>query len=482
MGQFNRRLILIIVLTLVLYSRFLPQGWSLGSILFEKTWGTNLNDAGKAVATDSNGNIYVTGSYNVTNLSEKLLLQKYNSSGNLMWTRGWHGNGSDLGWSVAVDNSGNVLAGGETCESGACHPILLKLNSTGYLVWARTWGGSTPLFGIYGVAVDSSGNVYVTGYKTIMGLFSTEIFVFKFNPLGDALWKINWDNGGYPEARGGITVGGGGIYIGGTSHSGGGGPFLLKFNSTGGQVWQKTWLANGSRAFSTVTDSSGNVYVTGETDFGGMGSCSGHSCRQVFMLKFNPSSNLVCQRTWGDTSSDNIGQGIATNSRGNVFVSGYTGGTGTAKNDTFLLKIGSSCNLLWSKTWGSPNDDYSYGVATDSAGAAVMTGSVGESPPYTFKTGNSSLSVPNFPTTNANGTISPESVSVIASNGSLFIPVGSETYAGGSDLFILKYNDGSQLPSIPPFAPLLIAIAIACISGYRRFIARSAPNKPESNA
>ncbi len=483
MGQFNRRLILIVLLSLVLYSRFLPQGWSLGSIVFEKTWGTNLNDAGKAVATDSNGNIYVTGtgSYNATDFSEKLLLEKYDSSGNLLWIRSWDGNSSDLGRSIAVDASGNVFVGAETCDSGGCHLMLLKVNSTGSLVWARTWRGYG-LYGIYGVAVDSSGNVYVTGYKSIIGLFSTEVFVFKFNSSGDALWTINWNNAD-PEARGGIAVGGGGeIYVGGTIRSVVGGPFLLKLNSTGGQVWQKTWLKNGSRTLDMVTDASGNAYLTGETDFGGMGSCSGHSCQQVFVLKFNANGGLACQRTWGDTGSDDIGLGIATDALGHVFVSGYTSGPGTYMNDTILLKMSSSCNLLWSRTWGGSNDDYGYGLAMDSAGAAIMTGSVGEGPPYTLNTANSTLGVPNFPIANSNGTISADSVSVITLNGTVFTPVGNETYAGGSDLFLLKYSDGSSSPSIPSFPPILVALAAACISYYRKFIARSAPHKNKTEA
>ncbi len=480
MRQFNGRFILILTLLLVSLSPFLLEAGSQGSLTIQKTWGTSLNDLGKAVATDSQGNIYVTGLYNATDdyTGVKLLLLKYDAGGNLLWARSWQDNASGDTYSVAVDGNGNVVVGGETC--GTCSPLLLKLDSSGNLIWANTWVSPPPLFAIRAIASDSSGNVYVTGTRTIPGFIDTEIFVMKLDPAGNIVWQIHWDNGLHDSESRSIFVRGGGIYVGGTSFQVRASPFLLKFNSTGGLVWQKTWQANSSRTRAAAIDSSGNVYVTGETYFGGMGSCSGHPCNQVFVLKFNPNGSLACQRTWGDTRSDNLGKGIATNSRGHVFVSGYTSGPGSKMNDTILLEMSSSCNLLWSGTWGGLNDDYGYGIATDSTGAAIMTGSVGESPPYTFNTANSSLGIPNFPSSNANGTISRESVSVTTLSGSLFIPNGSETCAGSADLFILKYNDNFPSPSFPAFTPLLIAIVTACISCYRRFIVRSTPNKTKT--
>ena len=465
MRRFKSRFILTLALLLVSLSPFLSEARSQGSSMIQRTWGTRFDDAGYAVATDSQGNIYVTGYYNDTTdirSNFKPILLKYDSRGNLLWARSWQDYGLGVARSVAVDGNGSIYVGAST---------LLKLDSSGNRIWANAWGYGNPLYAISGIAVDSSGNVYVTGDKLYIGPFGENVFVMKLDPAGNAVWQIDWDNGRSPESRG-IAVRGGGIYVGGRST-------LLKFNSTGGQVWQKTWKDNESRIFATATDSSENVYVTGETDFGGVGSCQGHPCRQVFILKFTPKGSLVCQRLWGDSSADNISRGIATDTQGNVFVSGYTGGTGLNMNDTFLLKIDPSCNLIWSNTWGGPKDDFGRGVATDSAGAAIITGSVGEGPPYSLRVANSTLGAANFPAINATGTVYVQSVPNTTRAGSLFIPSGKETYAGGADLFILRPSEPFTPASLPPLTPIIIALAtIILLRTHRIKMRRDQPNAP----
>jgi beta-propeller repeat-containing protein len=479
--QFNSRFISLLALLLVSLSPFLPEARSQGSSTIQRTWGTRLNDLGKAVATDSQGNIYVTGLYNATGdyLEVKLLLLKYDAEGNLLWARSWQDNSSGDGYSVAVGDYGSVVIGGETCISG-CGPLLMKLDASGNLVWANTWIHSNPLFIILGIASDSSGNVYVTGTKAFVGLGpDSRIFVMKFDPAGNVVWQIDWVDGyHYSESRS-TSVRGGGIYVGGTSY--GHGATLLKLNSTGGIVWQKNWQDNESRTFATATDSSENVYITGITDFGGVGNCQGHPCQQAFILKFTPEGGLVCQRIWGDSSADNFSQGIATDSQGNVFVSGYTG-TVSNMNDTFLLKMDSSCNLIWSKTWGGPKDDFGYGVATDSVGTVIMTGSVGEAPPYSLKVANSTLGAVNFPAMNATGTISAESAMHATPAGSLFIPSGKQTYAGGSELFILRPDEPFTPASIPPLTPVVIALATIFLLRTRRIKMRPVQHNAKTKA
>jgi beta-propeller repeat-containing protein len=472
--QFNRCFISLLALLLVSFSPFLPEARSQGSSTIQKTWGTSNDDAGYAVAIDSRGNIYVSGFYNSTTDirgQSKLLLLKYDSRGNLLWARSWQDDVVSIGRSVAVDGNGSVFVG--------YGRMLLKLDPSGNQVWAYTLGYSGDIMRIYGITIDISGNVYVAGDKTYIGPFEEDIFVMKLDTSGNVAWKSDWDNNiRYTESRG-IAGRGEGIYVGGTSF--GGGPTLLKFNSTGGLVWQKTWQENRSRTFATATDSSENVYVTGITDFGGVGSCEGQSCLQTFILKFTPQGSLVCQRIWGDSSADNISQGIATDSQGNVFVSGYTS-TAWNMNDTFLLKMDPSCNLIWSETWGGPNDDFGRGVATDSAGAAIMTGSVDEGPPYSLRVANSTLGMANFPAMNATGTIYGESAVNTTTAGSLFTPSGKETYAGGADLFILRPDEPFTPASIPPLAPVVIALATIFFLRTHRIRMRPAQHNAKTKA
>ncbi|KKL04094.1 hypothetical protein LCGC14_2619500, partial [marine sediment metagenome] len=101
------------------------------------------------------------------------------------WNRTWGGIDSDYGWGVAVDSSGDIYVAGETLSFGAGQDdmVLVKYNSSGVKQWNRTWGGINGDYG-RGVAVDSSDNVYVAGGTDSFGAGQDDIFLVKYNSSG----------------------------------------------------------------------------------------------------------------------------------------------------------------------------------------------------------------------------------------------------------------------------------------------------------
>jgi len=124
-------------------------------------------------------------------------------------------------------------------------------------------------------------------------------------------------------------------------------------------------------------DSSGNVYVTGYTG-GRLDGNTGSGFYDVFVVKYNSSGTKQWTKQLG-TSSWDIAHGVATDSSGNIYVTGYTkggldGNTSAGDYDLFVVKYNSSGTKQWTKQLGTSSDDRAYGVATDSSGNVYVTG------------------------------------------------------------------------------------------------------------
>jgi len=301
---------------------FLIKYNSGGTILWTKLLGTSSGGWGSDVTTDSSDNIYVTGTTwgfldGNTNIGEKdVFLVKYNSSGTKQWTKLLGTSEWDNGQGVTNDSSGNIYVYGFTFGDidGNTHSgeydsdiFLVKFNSSGTKQWTKQLGTSSLEYGT-GVTSDSSGNIYVTGY-TKGGLDGntnsggTDIFLVKYNSSGTKQWTKLLGTYSYDEGKGVTTDSSGNIYVtgwtkgglDGNTNSGDGDIFLVKYNSSGTKQWTKQLgTSSYDEGKGVTTDSSGNIYVTGDTNGGLDGNTnsdpdSGQSGSDIFLVKFNSS-------------------------------------------------------------------------------------------------------------------------------------------------------------------------------------------------
>jgi len=313
------------------------------------------------------------------------------------WTKQLGSSSDDYATGVATDSSANVYVTGYTgggldgnTIAGNCDLFVVKYNSSGTKQWTKQLGSSSSDFA-NGVATDSSGNVYVAGV-TYGGLDgnsnkdNSDLFVVKYNSSGTKQWTKQYGTDRYDEARGVATDSSGNVYVvGGTkgnlngiSNSGRTDAFVIKFNSSGTKQWTKnlgTWqndLANG-----VATDSSGNFYVTGFTYQDMDGNTSAGNA-DFFVAKYNSSGTKQWTKQLG-TSKHDRARGVATDSSGNVYVTGDTyggldGNTNAGNSDLFVVKYNSSGTKQWTKQMGSSSRDYDYGVATDSSRNVYVSG------------------------------------------------------------------------------------------------------------
>src|SRR6266508_4484108 len=296
----------------------------------------NARDTAWAVAVDASGNVYVTGASVGSGTGLDYATIKYNSSGIQQWVARYNGSGNsgDEATAIAVDGSGNVyVTGYSTGPASGYDYATIKYNSSGIQQWVARYdgpGNGTDL--AFSIAVDGSGNVYVTGFST--GPASGyDYATIKYNSSGIQQWVARYNGPDYAhnDAQAMAIDGLGNVYVTGISWGGGGsGTFddyaTVKYDTSGTQQWVARY--NGPGIFGDVgraiaVDASGNVYVTGES----MGSGSGYDYATI---KYNSSGTQQwVDRYNGPGNGDDDARAVAIDGSGNVYVTGYSLGSGS---------------------------------------------------------------------------------------------------------------------------------------------------------
>jgi hypothetical protein len=410
---------------------------------FSTYLGGASTDQGNSLALDSAGNAYLTG-YTLSNNfptqnpeqgtragSYDAFVTKLSANGQtVLYSTYLGGSGDDRGKGIAVDSAGNILLTGETESTN--FPTLNALDSTAgggtcgsdpcndIFVTAQTANGSALRYSTYlggsgddensAIAVDSAGNAYVTGltaggiptlnaYQGTFGGGTSDAFMVELNPAASGSASLLYGTylgGGAADAGNGITVDSAGkVYLTGETSSGGSTPFPTK------------------NAYQSTKGSSSDAFVT----------------------KLDPtasgSASLLYSTFLGGNNYDK-GFGIAVNSAGMAYVTGYAQSTNfptltplqagnAGDKDGFVAKLNpalsGSASLLYSSYLGGAGEDRGLSLALDSTGKVDVTGFTKSS---------------NFPTQN------PE----------------QGTYGGGTngDAFVAKIAANSPAPTATPTA------------------------------
>ena len=183
----------------------------------------NYDDYCVAIAVDGTGNVYVTGqSAGSGTVTKDYATIKYNSAGDTLWVRRYNGPGNGADWAnaIAVDGAGNVYVTGSSFGSGTVNDYAtIKYNSAGDTLWvARYNGPGNDADVAYGLAMDGTGNVYVTGNSTGSGT-GDDYATVKYNSAGVKQWveRYNGPGNGCDMANALAVDGTGNVYMTGWS-------------------------------------------------------------------------------------------------------------------------------------------------------------------------------------------------------------------------------------------------------------------------
>ena len=359
---------------------------------FAKSYGSDIFDIGYDIHNDGAGNTYVCGVFNNTitfntiagdvtytsNGLTDIFISKYNSVGNIVWVKRVGGTNNDNAYAIKTDAFGNILIGGRfigTVDfdpgagvvehfSGVNSPFLLKLNADGNFIWVTIQSSASGR--VESLVVDASNNIFITG--EFRGSFG-------YNPGNGTFVTITSSNSGQSENA-----------------------YLGKINgATGATIYYKAFLSTtnpgGGKAESVITDSSGNVYITGSlfgtVDFNpnsGETLLTSNGDSDIFVAKLSNAGNLIWAKSTGGTLYD-IAKNMAIDANGNLLVSGGFRGTtdldpsaaifpltSAGNIDAFVLQLDNNGNFMWANGFGANGTDVGESVAVDADNNVYTTG------------------------------------------------------------------------------------------------------------
>jgi len=358
-----------------------------------------------ALTTDAAGNTYVTGGRVIQMPSgatpTDVFVTKLDPAGNIVFTTTFGGKGSDQGAAIAVDAAGNIWVGGSTSSTNlplhdalqadpglGATGFLVKLASDGTVIYSSYFGGVKGTSSVNGIAIDPSGNVYLTGttnssdFATTPGLPTASVrpgltaisgaFITKLDPSGAHIIYSALLAGTMVECESGSTcflsdrsTRGAGIaidqagdaFIAGYSNTtdlpvapggiSGYGAFAAKIDAAGNQLAYLTYLGPGAGfltsygpsetigATAIAADAAGNAFVTGSTNDSMLPTTAG-----AFQTKLNADATEYYPPT-----------------------------------DAFAVKLDPSGKLAWATYLGGPGNDSANSVSVDNAGNVWLAGS-----------------------------------------------------------------------------------------------------------
>src|SRR6266545_1253877 len=327
-----------------------------------------------AVAVDASGNVYVTGSsYGPNGLADYATV-KYSNSGHTLWVQRYNGpeDNWDAATELALDASGNVYVTGHSYGSNDFDYVTIKYSSSGTQEWVAHYDGpANSEDWPNALAVDASGNVYVTGDSREGSPNLSDYVTVKYSPSGVQRWAARY-SALYDYATALAVDASGNVYV--TGYSYGSGSYYdfatIKYNARGRLRWVARY--NGGiddLAYALAVDASGNVYVTGESGAVGKGSDYGtvkYDDRgvQAWVARYN-----------GPGNSTDVANAIALDASGDVYVTGESEGSGTVA-DFATLKYSASGVRQWIARYNGPGNtfDTATALALDGSGNVFVTG------------------------------------------------------------------------------------------------------------
>jgi len=352
------------------------------------------------------------GLFAVVSLAATVLWPVPAPAAGVAWTDQFGTRYPDEGDGVVADRDGNLYVVGQTSgelpgqkAAGMIDVFVRKIDPAGRELWTRQFG-STERDETKGVALDDAGDAYVVGrtFGSLPGQTSAggfDAFVRKYDPAGNELWTRQFGGGGgesaasvrVDHAGNAYVVGGTRAALPGQKNIGDYDAFIVKFDAGGNTVWTRQFgTRNEDYAMAVTLDGHGDPVVAGETggllagaaQFGGL---------DGFAREYDPAGNVVWTRQFG-SPADEYAVGTAVAPSGEVLVVGTTlgtlpGQTSRGNSDAYIVAIRPAGGDLWTRQFGTTGADDAEAVTFDGGGHMFVAGRAGTALPDARSSGGS---------------------------------------------------------------------------------------------
>jgi hypothetical protein len=357
-----------------------------------KSYGSSASgETAYGIAKTPDGDFYVTGQSSASGYNRELM--KITANGTVLWARSYNEPGAEIGSCIAVDTSGNAVTVGSNSSGSSNKAVTTKISPDGSSVLAMQWhhpfasegGGATTLRSVKALPDGSFIALGETSddmapYQAVMltKLYPTLVdqWAFRFNrsPASDNLGMKGYS---VDVHKTGTTVNGF-VFVGTINQTAGSSTWdilIVKTDASG--AMQSSWVYGGSstndddQAYGVRCTSDGGFIVVGKSKSVTLGQAS----YDVFIMKFNSAGTREWHKYYGALSTDDAAYAVEEVETGVYVVAGETTSFGVTGADAWVIKLDSSGNILWQKTYGGSGNEKATGICLADDGGYVICGS-----------------------------------------------------------------------------------------------------------
>lgn len=335
-----------------------------------------------AIAVDSKGNSIVTGTAMDTNGFKQWITLAYSSVGAPLWTNRYHGLGTfhdDQPNALAVDAAGNAFVAGVSFSAADDQDYtVIKFSTAGMALWTNHYNGpGNGNDGATAIAINSAGNVLITGLSIgTSGLSSFfDYATIKYSNTGAPIWtnRFNGPANNEDQATDIAVDASGNVFVTGYSFDSAGRSdyVTLAYSASGNPLWTNRYTGplNGADDYARAiaVDANGNVFVTGESWNG--------NATDFATIKYSPAGTPIwTNRYHGPLPANNFAAAIAADTIGNVFVTGSDGSFASTNGGYATIKYSNDGMSLWTNHFNAGFTDNARAVSVDPNGNVIVTG------------------------------------------------------------------------------------------------------------